>query len=98
MITPESPEGPEHEPEDALGFTISNREYMMYDPDPNKSWRICIFINLSQTEMLMRDGLNSAERMTIQWSIANTVYHLNSNIRAPLMRNRLYTRLCMPCL
>jgi hypothetical protein len=73
MVTSESPEGPEKVPEESLGITVTNHDYMLFDPDPNKSWRAFVFIDLSQPEMLMRSGLNSAERMTIQWSIANTV-------------------------
>jgi hypothetical protein len=73
MIASESPEGPEKDPEDALGITVTNADYMQYDPEPIKSWRICVFINLSQLELLMRDDLNTAERMTIQWAVADTV-------------------------
>ena len=73
MIVSESPEGPEKDPEDTLGITVTNTDYMLFPPDPEKKWRVCVFINLSQPEMLMRDGLNTAERMTIQWAVANTV-------------------------
>jgi hypothetical protein len=73
MIVSESPEGPEKDPEDALGITVTNADYMQHDPESKKSWRICVFINLSQLELLMRDDLNTAERMTIQWAVADTV-------------------------
>ena len=73
MIVSESPEGPENDPVDAFGITVTNADYMQYDPEPKKSWRIFVFINLSQLELLMRDDLNTAERMTIQWAVANTV-------------------------
>jgi hypothetical protein len=73
MIVSESPEGPEKDPEDALGITVTNADYMQHDPESKKSWCICVFINLSQLELLMRDDLNTAERMTIQWAVADTV-------------------------
>jgi hypothetical protein len=68
MIPTESPEGPEKDTEDShhsLGLTVTNQDYMAYGPnDLNKRQKVFIFINLSQPELLMRDGLNSAERMT----------------------------------
>jgi hypothetical protein len=77
MIPTESPEGPERDSDDlhhSLGLTVTNHDYMIYGPDdPNKRWKVFIFINLSQPELLMRKDLNSAERMTIEWSIATTV-------------------------
>jgi len=74
MIASEHPEGPEKDPEDSLGLTVTNYDYMMYgDLDPNASWRVFVFVNLSRLELLMRDDLNTAERMTIQWEVANTV-------------------------
>jgi hypothetical protein len=80
MIVSESPEGPENDPVDAFGITVTNADYMQYDPESKKSWRIFVFINLSQLELLMRDDLNTAERMTIQWAVANTV---SSILRVP---------------
>ena len=77
MIPTESPEGPEKDTEDShhsLGLTVTNHDYMAYGPnDLNKRRKVFIFINLSQPKLLLRDGLNSAERMTIEWSIATTV-------------------------
>lgn len=76
MIPTESPEGPEKDAEDShhsLGLMVTNHDYMAYGPNNiNKRRKVFIFINLSQLELLMRDGLNSAERMTIEWSIATT--------------------------
>jgi hypothetical protein len=77
MIPTESREGPEKDADDlhhSLGITVTNHDYMVYGPnDINKRRKVFIFINLSQPELLMRDSLNSAEQMTIEWSIATTV-------------------------
>jgi hypothetical protein len=73
MIISESPKGLENDPEESLGCTVTNSGHMLFDEDTMKSWRIFVFINLDQSELLMRDGLNSAERMAIEWSVANIV-------------------------
>ncbi|KAE9369944.1 hypothetical protein N431DRAFT_345678 [Stipitochalara longipes BDJ] len=73
MISSESPAGPEQDAAEALALTFENHCYMLNNPSTNKSWRSFTFINISQLELLMRDGLNTAERMMIEWSIANTV-------------------------
>jgi hypothetical protein len=96
MVTSESPEGPEKVAEEAHAITVTNTDYMLFDPEPNKSWRVFVFIDLSQPEMLLRDGLNSAERMTIEWSIANTVSNLKILFGTLLTMSRLSMRLFMP--
>jgi len=73
MISSESPAGPEQDAEAALALTLENHGYMIYDPEINKSWRSFTFINISMLEFLMRDGYNTAERMMLEWSVANTV-------------------------
>jgi hypothetical protein len=99
IIISESPEGPEKDPEEALGCTVTNTEYMVLENDTHKSWRVFVFINLDQPELLMRDGLSSAERLTIEWSVANTVSALDLPVPqrgALLTGRRLRTKLCMP--
>jgi len=73
MVSSESPRGPEEEAVEALALTLENHSYMIYDPATNKRWRSITFINVFQLELLMRDGYNTADRMLLQWSVANTV-------------------------
>jgi hypothetical protein len=73
MISSEHPAGPEDDALDSLGLTFENHSYMLYDPATNKSWRSFTFINILPLEQLLRDGLNTAERLMIEWSVAETV-------------------------
>ncbi|EKD17696.1 uncharacterized protein L3040_003578 [Drepanopeziza brunnea f. sp. 'multigermtubi'] len=65
----------EDPPGKTLAYTGTNSEYMRYDPTPNKLPRLFTWLSLHEFELLLRDDLNSAERMSIEWSIANTISH-----------------------
>ncbi|CZS92786.1 uncharacterized protein RCO7_10200 [Rhynchosporium graminicola] len=70
----EDPQGSEHDPE-ASAMTSTNYDYMRYDPTPNKIPRVFTWLDYAGFEHLLRDDLNSAERMCIEWSVANTIAH-----------------------
>ncbi|KAH7370195.1 hypothetical protein BKA65DRAFT_445034 [Rhexocercosporidium sp. MPI-PUGE-AT-0058] len=66
------------ESEDATGavaITITNDDYIRYDPTPGKLPRVFTWLDYSDFEHLLRSDLNSAEKMCIEWSIANTIAH-----------------------
>lgn len=76
MRQDENPMDPNDDPPGAvLGITSSNDLYMQYDASPDKVPRLYTWLSIKEFEFLLRDDLNSAERMSIEWSIANTITH-----------------------
>ncbi|PBP21106.1 hypothetical protein BUE80_DR008027 [Diplocarpon rosae] len=76
MSQDEDPMEPADEPPgSALGFTATNFAYMNFDPTPNKEPRVFTWLKYSEFEPLLRTDITSAERMSIQWSIASTISH-----------------------
>lgn len=77
MIRSESPIGVDgngkNAPIDALAATVPNTYHMLNSTDPDKRHRVCVFLDTALPETLMRNDLNSAERMAIQWKIATLV-------------------------
>lgn len=67
--------GPHHGPvkDAAYGETLLNMEQMMYETETNPSWGIWIFLNYAEIEALMRDDINSVDRMSLEWLVATTV-------------------------
>ncbi|OWP02859.1 hypothetical protein B2J93_3439 [Marssonina coronariae] len=59
----------------ALGYTATNFSYMKFDPTPEKEPRVFTWLKYSEFEPLLGSKITSAERMSIQWSIASTISH-----------------------
>ncbi|KAG4440734.1 hypothetical protein IFR05_003778 [Cadophora sp. M221] len=71
----ENPTDPSEDSNGAIGITITNDDYMRYDPRPGKLPRVFTWLEYSDFEHLLRNDLNSAERMCIEWAIAHEVMH-----------------------
>lgn len=66
--------GPHHDYSHApYAETFLNVEQMEYDKDTNPSWGIWIYLNYATIEALMRDDMNSVDRMSLEWQTATTV-------------------------
>ncbi|KAL2071981.1 hypothetical protein VTL71DRAFT_11324 [Oculimacula yallundae] len=62
----------------AIGVTATNRDYMRFHPthpNLNKIPKVFTFLDLSELEHILRGDLNSAEKMCIEWGMANTIAH-----------------------
>ncbi|KAL5323693.1 hypothetical protein ACEPPN_008234 [Leptodophora sp. 'Broadleaf-Isolate-01'] len=75
MAPGENPTDPSEDATGAVAITITNDDYIRYDPTPEKLPRVFTWLEYSDFEHLLRSDLNSAERMCIEWSIANTIAH-----------------------
>jgi hypothetical protein len=73
----EHPLGPDQDAADvqeAYAVTFTNRAHILHDIHIiPRYWRVYTYLDLNIPEILFREDLNSAERMQIQWQIANTV-------------------------
>jgi len=74
----EDPRGPKYmnDGPGVFGTTFLNHEEMETNRRPQSAWRLFTFINYKRMEQLLQPGLTGAERMSIQWNVANTVMSL----------------------
>lgn len=84
----ENPADPSEASTGAVGITITNDEYMQFDTAQNKIPKVFTWVDYSDFEHLLRNDLNSAEKMCLEWAIANTV-NIPSKISGPADGNRL---------
>jgi hypothetical protein len=53
--------------------TLLNNEQMKYEKDTNPTWGVWTYIGYSDVELLLRDDLNDADRLCLEWVTANVV-------------------------
>lgn len=91
----ENPADPSEASTGAVGITITNDEYMQFDTAQNKIPKVFTWVDYSDFEHLLRNDLNSAEKMCLEWAIANTV-NIPSKMSGPADGNRLRMKSCTP--
>lgn len=80
MSADEDPRGPHIDFETGkpgcYGVTIPNDEQMAFDKESFPEWGIWTYLVYQYPEFLLRDGLNDADRMSMEWLIASTVFYI----------------------
>ncbi|CZR68810.1 uncharacterized protein PAC_18710 [Phialocephala subalpina] len=75
MDSDEDPEDHSQPGDVAYAMTSFNSAYMRRSQDPNKQWRVFIWLDRHIVEPLLRADVNSADKLMIQWHIANSIVH-----------------------
>lgn len=74
MDADESPINPALAPAPkCYALTTWNDTYMRRSNNPNREWRVFIWVDRNMVEPLLRTDINSADRMMVQWHAANSV-------------------------
>lgn len=76
MDADESPVNPALAPAPkCYALTTWNDTFMTRSNNPNKEWRVFIWFDYNMVEPLLRNDINSADRMMVQWHVANSILH-----------------------